>query len=227
MPQDTLAVLQAPLAQLPRPDETLGIKPKISSIDDAETALREISWCAAVSAAIAAKAEELLTEINELARKAATYSVGEEQVPVADRRKILEAELLRWGDANRAKLCPGRKKSAEFRNGKLKWREGKDSVKLLEDLAAKEAKQLVADLPITEDITVEAGPLAACLQKIVDAVNMHGAVGVTFAVNKTDATKAYQLKQITAEQLEAIGHEFDAGEEYISVEPAEFVRAGV
>lgn len=226
MPHDTLVTLQAPLADLPRPDERLDYKPRIKSIEEAELALREVAWCLAVRQAVKAAAEQLLAEINEAAVKAATYSVGEESVPVVDRQAVLEAELLRWGDANRATLCAGRKKSIDLRNGRLRWRDGKDSISRLDDVAAKEAKAMVGELEIAEEITVEPGPLAACLQRIVDAVEYHGAISVAVDVNKTAGTAAYKLKQITAEQLEAIGHEFAPGEEYISVEPAEFVRSG-
>ena len=226
MSDDTLSALRSPLSALPRPEITLDIKPRIKSLDDAELALREVAWCKAVTAAVLAKAEELLSGINEAVRSATSYQVGEESVPVADRRAVLEAELLKWGDTNRETLCPGRKKSVDLRNGRLRWRDGKDTIQRSEGLTAKEAKSLVGELEITEEITVEPGPLAACVQRIIDAVDYHGAISVGLDVNKTSAVAGFKLKQITAEQLEAIGHEFSPGEEYISVEPAEFVRQG-
>jgi phage host-nuclease inhibitor protein Gam len=219
--------LYRPLADLPRPEQRLDVRPRIKSIEDAELALREVAWANALQAAVLAEAERLISAINDEASRVATIEVGEETVPLANRKQALEAELLRWADANRATLCPGRKKSVDLRNGRLRWRDGKDSVKRLEDVTAKEAKEMIGDLPIGEEITIEAGPLVVGLQRILDAVGFHGAITVGVDVNKTAATAAYKLKQITAEQLDAIGHEFAAGEEYISVEPAEFVRAGV
>lgn len=225
MPQDTLAILRAAIVDLPRPD-SVAIKPNIRSIEQAELALREVAWCAAVTAAITAKAGELIAAIQDATKRAAAYEQGGELVPVAERRQLLDAELLRWAEENRATLCPGRKKSVDFTHGRIRWRDGKDAVKRSEDVEAKKAKAMIGELPI-EDMAIEAGPLVACLQRIVDAAGFAGAITVGLDVNKTAATSAYKLKQITAEQLEAIGHEFAAGEEYISVEPAEFVRAGV
>jgi hypothetical protein len=214
-------------ADLPRPESTVAIRPNIRSVEQAELALREIAWCAAVTAAIEAKAGELIGTIQDAAKKAASYTQGGEQVPVADRRAALEAELMRWAEENRATLCPGRKKSVDLTHGRIRWRDGKDSVSRLEGVAAKGAKEMIGELPIGEDLTIEAGPLIACLQRILDAVDFHGAITVGVDVNKSAATAAYKLKQITGEQLDQIGHEFAAGEEYVSVEPAEFVRAGV
>ena len=226
MPQDTLAILQAAIVDLPRPDNTVAIKPNIRSAEHAELALREVAWCEATTTAIAAKAGEIISDVQEAIKKAATYTQGGEQVSIAERRQQIEAELLRWAEEHRATLCPGRKKSVELTHGRIRWRDGKDSVKRSEEVEAKEAKALIGELLIDE-LSIEAGPLVACLQRIVDAAGFAGAISVAVDVNKTAATAAYKLKQITAEQLEAIGYEFAAGEEYISVEPAEFVRAGV
>lgn len=219
--------LYAPLANLPRPEQRLDVRPRIKSIEDAELALREVAWANAVAAAVLAEAERLIAAINDEASRVATIEVGEETVPLANRKQVLEAELLRWADANRATLCPGRKKSVDLRNGRLRWRDGKDSVKRAKDVEAKEAKALILDLSIDEQIEIEAGPLIACLQRVVDGLGLCGAICIGVDVNKTAATAAFKAKQITAEQLDQIGHEFAKGEEYISVEPAEFVRAGV
>lgn len=219
--------LYRPLADLPRPEQRLDVRPRIKSIEDAELALREISWAKTLRTAVLAAAEQLISAINDEVSQAATFAHGEERVPLTDRTQVLEAELLRWADANRATLCPGRKKSVDLRNGRIRWRDGKDAVKRAEGVEAKEAKALILDLSIDEQIEIEAGPLIACLQRVVDALGLCGAISVGVDVNKTAATAAFKAKQITAEQLDAIGHEFAAGEEYISVEPAEFVRAGV
>lgn len=224
---DTLSALDAAIADLPRPESTVAVKPNIRSIEHAELALREIAWCAAVTAAIEAKGNQLIADIQTAIKVAATYEQGGERVPVSDRRAALEAEVLRWAEENRATLCPGRKKSVDLTHGRLRWRDGKDSVKRSEGVEAKEAKALIAELLIDEQITIEAGPLIACLQRIVDAVGFAGVISVGVDVNKTAATAAFKLKQVTSEQLDQIGHEFAAGEEYVSVEPAEFVRNGV
>lgn len=224
---DVLSVLQSAIADLPRPDEVVAIKPNVRTAEHAEIALREVAWCAAVTAAVTGRANELIGQIQDAAKLAASYTQGNESVPVAERRQQIEAELMRWADDNRATLCPRRKKSVDLTHGRIRWRDGKDSVRRAEGVEAKEAKSLIAELPIAEEISIEPGPLVALLQRVVDAVGFAGAITVGVDVNKTAATAAYKLKQITAEQLDQIGHEFAAGEEYIAVEPVEFVRDGV
>lgn len=209
--------LKAPLEDLPRPDVTLGIKPKIKTDEEAETALREIAWCQAVTSAIAAKTAELLNEINELATKVATFTVGEEQVPIADRRKVLEEAFFKFAEANRSRLCPGKKKSVEFRNGSCKWRYAKDAVDFLDDWSQRLAIEAVGN---------ESGLLAK-IEELVDAIGWHGVFVAKLSVNKTNAVKARQKQQLTDDELAEVGLEFKPGEEYITVEPAEFVRPGV
>jgi phage host-nuclease inhibitor protein Gam len=216
MAQTAPSAIDDILNSITPPDLTLDIKPQIESIEDAELALHEIAWCNAVQAAIRAKLEETMAELNEIATREAAYDVGEERVPIGDRRKILEAELLRWGDEHRTEICQGKKKSAEFRNGKLKWRDAKDAVDYLEGESQKSAIEAVGN---------ESGLLAK-IEKLVDAIGWHGVFQAKLSVNKTNAVKARQKQQLTDEQLADIGLEFKAGEEYISVEPAEFVRSG-
>lgn len=217
MSHDTLATLQAAAADLPRPEARLGVKPKISSIEDAELALREIAWCQAVSEAVAAAAEELLRSLNELAKQAASFEFAGESVPVADRRAVLEKELLRWGDANRETLCQGKKKSVDLRNGRIRWRDGKDAVDYCDDCSQKTAVEAIGN---------QSGLLAR-IEAIVDEIAWFGVFQAKLTVNKTNAVKARQKGQLTDEQLAEVGLQFLPGAEYVSVEPSEFVRAGV
>lgn len=227
-----IEAIAAPLALLPRPEQRLDDRPRITSVEEAELAFREIAWVNAMTAAAKAAAESTIVAINEAVVAALTIDVSDEPVPLSDRRTALETELLRWGDKNRASLCPGKKKSCDFRNGRLRWRDCKDSVERNPESSAKNAKAKIAELlvsvaALTIEDTAEQLPLAACLQRAVDATGYHGAISVTVDVNKTAAVTARKLLQITDEQLAAIEHQFKPGAEYVSAEPVEFVRDGV
>lgn len=212
---DLVSLLRPP-SNLPRPDDQLGIRPRIKSTDDAELALRELSWCAAVQAAVTEQAQQLIGAIQDAAKHAAVFQSGEESVPIADRRAALEAELLRWADANRITLCPGKKKSVALTHGTIKWRDGKDSVEYAEGWTQKAAIKVVGN---------ESGLLAK-IEALVDKLDWFGVFEAKLSVNRTNACKARNKQQLSDERLSEVGLEFREGEEYITVEPAEFVRSG-
>jgi len=195
------------------------VEQEVDSIDTAEQALRELSWLVYAQATLKAEAEAEIATINE--------RFAENIRPHAERQKQLEENLLKWADKHRDTLLTGRKKSVELRNGKFRWRDGKDSVTRQDGVEAKDAKTLAGELPLPCGVRVDAGEeLIVGLQKLVDKIDYFGAISVAVSINTTAATKARKLKQVTDADLEAIGHQFNCGEEYVTVEPAEFVREG-
>lgn len=230
----------AVFAASPRPTERHGIKPVVKDSEDAERAGLEISWCNELQESIAAISAAAVKEITELAAAALFYDEAGERVPIKQRRTELEEPVFKWAEKKRGTLCPGKKKSVKLRHMDIKWRDGKDSVDRLEGVEAKDVKEKLAELTIGErhesatiivdggdEIDLMAWPLAACVHKLLGLFGYCGAITLTPDVNRTAALDAYKLKEITAEDLAAIDHEFKRGEETITILPAKYLREGV
>ena len=195
------------------PAASLGRKPKIRNNDDAETALHELAYLNAVESATRAKVDEHLKQINDLLSQATKLDSGQ---TLRERRSALEDEILRWGDDNRAELCPKAKKSVALRHGKLSWRKDKDGCTYLDGWDKRET--IVA--------AAEGTKILAKIEALLDKLELHGVIQCGLTVNLTNARNARQNEQLDDDQLADIGLQFNKGEEHIKVEATELVRVG-
>lgn len=199
-----------------RPTKRIEDSAAITCVDDAELALMELAWCNAVEQNCKLNVEQRMREMNEEMESLTSSALGD-GTTLSKHRERLETAVLTWADKNRKQLCQGVKKSVELRNGTLKWRTAKDAVDWIEGYAQKDAVEKVGN----------EGGLIARLEALISKLDWFGIFTVKLAVNKSAAVKAVQKKQVSEERLEEIGLKFVTGEEYVTLEPAEFSRIGV
>jgi hypothetical protein len=119
------------MATLTRP-EAINRKAKIDTLDDVSAALHELAWLKAEKVAIESKAQKKLDAINKEARESMVVEVDGRDVPIPERMKLLESNVLAWCEPNLTSHLKGKAKTLTLPHGKLVRRTGLDSIEFAE-----------------------------------------------------------------------------------------------
>lgn len=126
------------------PEKRLPAEPEIQSPADLQLALDELSCLNEREKTVQAVCHQQTQQITSEYAALQVVKVKGKDVPIADRRTVLNAALTEYATANRKTLLEGKAKSREFNGGhKLGWRMKPGGVKYRKGMTAATATELV------------------------------------------------------------------------------------
>jgi hypothetical protein len=123
------------------PAKRLAAEPTVESPADIETALVELSWIQAKTAATGAALTATITALKEQALDNLAIEIDGETINFADRSAALTAAVTHYANQNQAALgVTPRNKTAKFSHGRITWKKTPEKIAYADNQAAAIAK---------------------------------------------------------------------------------------
>jgi phage host-nuclease inhibitor protein Gam len=203
------------MATLKRP-ETINRKAKIETLADVSAALHELAWLNAEKVAIESKAQKKLDAINKEARESMVVDVDGRDVPIAERMRLLESNVLAWCEPNLTAHLQGKAKTLNLPHGKLVRRTGLASIEFAE---GQDEKTVFA--AINETIPV-LDKLNRILALMLGVFRLGSILKLSWGLNKPAIKTAWENQPDDRPALEALGLTLKPGVDSTSVKIGEY-----
>lgn len=194
------------ITQADRPYDILPVDGSIQSVDEAEIALRELSFILAHVKSLKAACALRLDQVRDDYASQMHIVIDGQEVDYVRRSKQLDAALETFADANADTLFPGKSKSYEFMHGTIGHAKSPDK---LEVMTGQSAGGIVKR--ITEKFGLMTKVAIVLASHIVD-IPLDWILRVKFELNTALLKEQYKNKKIDKDQLRKVGLKITAGE---------------
>lgn len=197
------------------PENLLPAKPQITTCEEADQALYELSFLEWFEAQVRAVVDQRCAAIKE----ESLALLRDNGVDLAERRKQLTEALQDFGREHRDVVLAGIKsKKRDLTHGTLQYKVSPAKI----DVADEETDHSVLDA-----IKTKCGWLAALAEwletLLVGAVKLSMIGRVELRIDKSKTLKAYQEKAITKQSLESLGLRYVEPIELFNATPREYI----
>lgn len=206
------------------PAKRLAAEPEVSSPEEIDVALCELSWLESRRQTVTAACEQAIQLLKSQADAKLKVKVGRQTVSFQERETVLRAAVAKYCREHRHAIIDAKKKSRQFPHGSIAFRLQKPKVAYAEG----QSKQTVAEtLNKLTGSRTETG-IVERLWKLLRRVRLFGKINagalfkLTVEPNLQGIKDALANKQIAASDLKSLGLEFQPGGETCAITVAEY-----